>query len=192
MSNEVRPFRGFRLPRLVREVVEWRGELPALAELAKELEFRQGKVAAALKATVLRQLEAAEWERRSARQARWNENQSLANVLRNATPPLRSAVTLLQAAGYPVIARSASPVKHRRPLRRAIAWNDGGRITRETGAPGSPERCRLLIEVFTRAITMVRAEGLACGGSAASDWPQDRALVVREMQKMMRQARQPV
>jgi hypothetical protein len=180
------------MPRLVREAVEWRGELPALAELAKELEFRQGKVAAALKATVLRQLEADEWERRSARQARWNENQSLANVLRNAAPPLRSAVTLLQAAGYPVIARSASPVTHRRPLRRAIAWNDGGRITRETGAPGSPERCRLLIEVFTRAIALVRAEGLAYGGSAASDWPQDRALVVREMQKLVRQAKQEI
>ena len=180
------------MPRLVREAVEWRGELPALAELAKELEFRQGKVAAALKATVLRQLEAAEWERRSARQARWNENQSLANVLRNATPPLRSAVTLLQAAGYPVIARSASPVTHRRPLRRAIAWNDGGRITRETGAPGSPERCRLLIEVFTRAIRLVREQGLDRGGAAAGAWPQDRALVVQAMQRLLRQHRQEV
>lgn len=190
MPQEVRPFRGFTMPRLVREAMEWRGERAVLVELAKELEFRQGKVADGLKATVLRQLETADWARRTDRQARYNEYQSLAHVLRDAPPPLRSAVTLLQAAGYPVVATSASPVTHRRPLRRAIAWNDGGRITRETGAPGSPARCRLLIEVFTRAITTVRAEGLDGGGSATTHWPQDRAVVVREMQRMLRQSRQ--
>jgi hypothetical protein len=192
MSNKVRPFRHFTTPRLVREAVEWRGELKALAELAKELEFRQGKVAAELKATVLRQLESADWDRNWDQQDRWSQNLSLAHVLRSTEPRIQSAVKLLQAAGYPVVERSQAPVPHRGPLRRAIAWNDGGRITQETGAPGSPERCRLLIEVFTRAITLVRARGLDRGGSASLSWPKDRAQVVQAIQRHIRQQKQGV
>lgn len=189
MSNKVRPFRNFTTPRLVREAVEWRGELKALAELAKELEFRQGKVAGALKATVLRQLESADWDRNWDQQDRWSQNFSLAHVLCGAEPRIQSAVMLLRAAGFPVVERSQTAVPHRGPLRRAIAWNDGGRITLETGAPGSPERCRLLIEVFTRAIRMVRDQGLERGGAAAGAWPQDRALVVQAMQRKLRKHR---
>ena len=190
MSQNVRPFRRFTTPGLVREAVEWRGKLSALAELAKELEFRQGKVAAALKATVLRQLESADWDRNWDQQERWSQHLSLAHVLRGAEPRIQSALTLLRAAGFPVVESSQAAVPHQGPLRRAIAWNDGGRITLENGAPGSPERCRLLIEVFTRAIKLVREQGLDRGGAAAGAWPQDRALVVQAMQRLLRQHRQ--
>lgn len=111
---------------------------------------------------------------------------SLGYVLRDAEPRLQNGVKLLQAAGYPIIWRSQARMETRNPVRRAIAWNDGGRLTTETGAPGSVERCRLLIEVFTRAIALVRRKGLERGGLAAGHWPQDRKLVLVLAQEALR------
>ena len=82
--------------------------------------------------------------------------------------------------------RGHAPVEHRKPIRRAIAWNDGGRLTTETGAPGSSERCQLLIDVFTRAIAIVRREGLERGGPASDHWPKDRKLIIAIMQGGLR------
>ena len=133
MSVQVRPFRKCSVPRLVEMVVEWRGESKVLVELLKELEFRQGKVPRSMKATLAKQLETADWDRNWERYGRWQECKSLAHVLRKAEPRLWTGVELLRAAGYPIINRGESPMEHRKPLRRAIAWNDGGRLTTETG-----------------------------------------------------------
>ena len=186
MSGQVRPFRKRSVTQLVEEVVAWRGESAVLVELVKELEFRQGKLARSMQATLLKQLHDADWDRNWDRQGRWEQCKSLAHVLRDAEPRLQTGVKLLQAAGYPIIWRSQAPVETRNPVRRAIAWNDGGRLTTETGAPGSVERCRLLIDVFTRAITLVRREGLARGGAAEGLWPQDRRILVEAMQRQLR------
>ena len=186
MSSQVRPLRAYSMPRMVEMITEWRGESKVLVELVKELEFRQGKVAQYIKAAVQKQLAKADWDRKWERHERWEQCMSLVYVLRDAEPRLQNGVKLLQAAGYPIIWRSQAPVETRNPVRRAIAWNDGGRLTTETGAPGSVERCRLLIEVFTRAIAVVRRKGLERGGLAADHWPQDRKLVLVLAQEALR------
>jgi len=192
MSGQVRPFRKYSVPQLIEMVVKWRGEPKVLVELTTELEFRQGKIARSMQETLLKQLQNADWDRNWDRQGRWEQCKSLAHVLRDAEPRLQTGVKLLQAAGYPIVWRSQAPVETRNPVRRAIAWNDGGRLTTETGAPGSVERCRLLIDVFTRAITLVRREGLARGGAAEDIWPHDRRVAVKAMQRVMKGARQGV
>jgi len=154
-----------------------------------ELEFRRGMLPNEIKATLVKQLADAEWDRCADRWSRWEACSSLLTVLKDEGPQIQSALTLLQAAGFVFGERSNIPAVNAKALRRAIAWNDGGRITRETGTPGSPERCRLLIDLFTRAIARVRAEGLERGGRASDAWPQYRALVVKEMQKQIRQQR---
>lgn len=182
MSTQVRPLRGYSMPRLVEMIAEWRGEAKVLVELVKELEFRQGKVAQSMKAAVQKQLAKADWDRNWERHKRWEQSMSLGYVLRDAEPRLLNGVKLLKAAGYPIIWRLQAPVETRNPVRRAIAWNDGGWLTSETGGPGSVDRCRLLIDVFTRAIALVRREGLDRGGTAADVWPRDRAIVTRVLQ----------
>jgi len=174
------------MPRLVEMIAEWRGESKVLVELVKELKFRQGKIAQSLKAAVQKQLTEADWDRNWERHGRWEQCMSLGCVLRDAEPRLQNGVKLLQAAGYPIIWRTQAPVETTKPVVRAIAWDDGGRLTTETCAPGSVERCRLLIDVFTRAITLVRKEGLERGGLAAAHWPKDRSTVVGVMQSLVR------
>ena len=188
MSGHIRSFRRFSVPRLVREAVEYQSEARVLVEIVKELEFRRGKVALVLKATLVRLLAQAEWQRLEERQEDWEHAQSLPRVLRDAEPRLLSGVKLLQAAGYPVFpGLQHRPVDPRGAIRRAIAWNDGGRITKETGEPASLDRCRLLVDVFTRAIALVRADGLARRGAAENLWPMSRKLVLAAMQKQARQ-----
>lgn len=186
MSGHVRPFRKLSVPRLVQQVIQWRGEPQVLKALAMELEFRRGMLPNEIKATLVKQLADADWDRCADRWSRWEACSSLLTVLKDEGPQIQSALTLLQAAGFVFGERSGIPAVNAKALRRAIAWNDGGRITRETGAPGSPERYRLLIELFTRAITRVRVEGLERGGRASDAWPQYRAFVVKEMQKRIR------
>lgn len=186
MSGQVRPFRKSSVPQLVEMVVKWRGETKVLVELVTELEFRQGKIARSMQATLTEQLKTADWDRNWEQHGRWEQCKSLGHVLKNAERRLWAGVELLRAAGYPIIWRAQAPAENRNPVRRAIAWNDGGRLTTETGAPGSVERCRLLIDVFTRAITLVRREGLARGGAAEDIWPHDRRVAVKAMQRQLR------
>lgn len=190
MEGKIRPFRKVSVSRLAREAVAWRGERRALIALSTELEFRHGRGVSELKTVINEQLRKAEWDDVWERQDEWERCHSLGYVLRGAEPRIQTGLTLLQAAGFPLVDRSQAPVPHGAPLRRAIAWDDGGRITHATGGPRSIERCGLLIDLFTLAIRVVRAKGLACGGSAEDRWPQDRALVVRTMQRQLRLDRQ--
>ena len=192
MSAHVRPFRKLSVTTLLMQVIHWRGEPQVLKTLAMELEFRRGALPHEIKATLLQQLADDERKRCADQWSRWEGCSSLVKVLRDEGAQIKSALTLLQAAGFDFGERSSIPVTNAKALRRAIAWNDGGRITRETGTPESLERCRLLIDLFTRAITRVRAEGLDRGGRAWDAWPKYRAFVVKEMQKRMRQQRQEV
>ena len=192
MSGQVRPFRKYSVPQLVEMVVKWRGETKVLVELVTELEFRQGKIARSIQATLTEELKTADWDRSWEQHGRWDQCKSLGHVLNNAERRLWTGVELLRAAGYPIMWRAQAPAETRNPVRRAIAWNDGGRLTTETGTPGSVERCRLLIDVFTRAITLVRREGLARGGAAEDIWPHDRRVAVKAMQRVMKEARQGV
>jgi len=174
------------MPRLVEMLIEWRGESTVQVELLKELEFREGKMAHAIKLSLVKQVTAREWDHSWERHERWEQCKSIAHVLRSAESRLWKGVELLRAAAYPVMWRGHAPVEHRKPIRRAIAWNDGGRLTTETGAPGSVDRCQLLIDVFTRAIAIVRREGLERGGPASDHWPNDRKLIVSIMQDGLR------
>ena len=89
MSGQVRPFRKYSVPQLVEMVVKWRRETKVLVELVTELEFRQGRIARSMQATLTEQLKTADWDRNWEQHGRW-----------------------------------------------AIAWNDGGRLTTETGSRG--------------------------------------------------------
>ena len=190
MSAHVRPFRKLSVTTILKQIIHWRGEPHALEALAMELEFRRGVLPHEIKATLVKQLADDEWNRCADRWSRWEGCNSLFTVLKDEGSQIQSALTLLQAAGFVFGERSSIPAANAKALRRAIAWNDGGRITRETGAPESLERCRLLIDLFTRAITRVRAEGLERHGRASDAWPKYRAFVVKEGQKRIRQQRQ--
>ena len=192
MTAEIRPFRGFRMPSLVREAIHWREEPRVLKLIAMELEFRQGAMARTLRREVQHLLFKEEVDRFDRQRPRYTQHTALRFVLRDADERIQAGVDLLKACRLPVDDGTHDRYKRIHQIRHAMFRPDHGRRAHLTGAPGSIERFRLLIDVFTRAITIVNAKGVAFGGHADYIWPRDRKAVVHEMQRALRAQRQGV
>ena len=180
------------MPSLVREVLHRRGEPKVLKLIAMELEFRRGTMARTLQRQVLHLLfehEAARYQQNIPLHLRYL---SLAFVLRLCEERIRAGVDLLGQAGLCTEEGTFDEARRYLQLRRAMYRPDHGRRRHLTGAPGSIERYRLLIDVFSRAITIVNAHGLAFGSHANYVWPRDRRCIIQEMQRALRAQRQGV
>ena len=190
--RRVRPFRRHSLTRLIAEIAAW-NEVPVmLMQLAMELEFRGGGVAAVAKAHVVERIAAFERDHIREHEDQWCERQSLASPLSEADRRLKDGALLLLFGGFRICEALHPTFPRRSTILGAIAYADVGRLETDVGAPGSMERCRLLIDVFTYAIHRVRSEGLDRDASAGDRWPGDRKVVVQEMQRLLRGHRRSV